>query len=200
LKKTKAIMLAQHSIKTANFAQQTAGKAISKRKDMIMMKDNLSFLESDLFSSDLFSSDLVKTQAPCMGNKKDVNSFGMPSSDKTKAQARRMVRDVILDENKKVQDLNKLVEYYGRLKAAREASQNKVGVLLSNRQIQKFQAKKHVSVQTIQELELLMKEISDSEFVENYAHRAAAIVERNISHDPPARRALTSRLVKRPKH
>jgi hypothetical protein len=189
-------MLAQHSIQTAIVAQQSDGKAISKRKDMIMMKGNLSFLESDFFSSGLFSSDLAKTQATSKGNKKDVNSFGMPSSDKTKAQARRMVRDVILHENKKIQDMNKLVEYYGRLKAAREASQSKVGVVLSNRQIQKCQAKKHVSVQTIQDLELLMKEISESEFVENYAHKAAAIVERNISHDPPGRRALTSRLDK----
>jgi hypothetical protein len=177
-------MLAQHSIQPAIFAQQTANKAISKTKDMIMMKDNLSFFESDLFSSNLFSS-----------GKKDASSFAMPASDQTKAQARSMVKDVIKREEKKVQDMNKLVDYYGRLKAAREASQSKVGVVLSNRQIQKFLAKKHVSVRTIQELELLMKEISESEFVENYAHKAAAIVERNISHDPSASSlSLTSRL------
>jgi hypothetical protein len=47
-------------------------------------------------------------------------------------------------------------------------------------------------------LELLIKEIGQSEIVENYAHKIAAIVERNNSQQDASALALTSRLDLRP--
>jgi hypothetical protein len=201
-------MLAQHSVQTAVFAKKTTGitKASSKTEDTIMMKDSqgpnlqqqgrqqkrrsseaipitkmsdFSFLDSGMYKE---------------GFKQVTSAFKFPASDQTKDKARRMVQDVIKQEEKKVQDMNKLVEHNERLKAAREASLNKVGVMLSTRQIQKYQVKKRSSIQTIMDLELLIKEIGQSEIFENYAHKTATIVERNNSQQDPSALALTSLL------
>jgi hypothetical protein len=160
----------------------------------------------DSVPASLFSRNSVFQQRP---NAKIKKAFGRrhtaehtastvskkePASDETKAQASHFVNGFIEQEVKKVNDVNKIVLHHERLKAAREASHSKFGVMLSNRQIEKYQAKLRISEQTIEDLELtILQEIDQSEFVENFAAKAAAIVKRNHSlQDPSTRRALIS--------
>jgi hypothetical protein len=192
-------MLSQHTVQSTRFAQHSddTGNAISNAISKSDTKqEEVSMLESDLFASGMFFSPgrapkySTKTKA---SGRPHTNNAPLPASDETKAQAMHLVNGFIEQEVKKVTDVNKIVPHQERLKAAREASDSQYGVMLSNRLIEKYHAKWRISVLTIVDLGEILLEIDESEFVQNYADKAAAIVKRNHSlQDPSTRSALIS--------
>jgi hypothetical protein len=109
-------------------------------------------------------------------SKKDLN-FAFPASASTKAQAVSVVQVYIKQQDKKIEDMNKLVQHATKLKAARRGqSGNGIGVALSDRQILKFETLREGHERMIKNLEQLMIDIDSSEFIFNYEEKAAEIV------------------------
>jgi hypothetical protein len=166
------IMLAQNAV-------QMPGNAISNATSKNDTKSG------KFFSPGSAPNYATKTKAfrrtSSIGSKKETNYAPLPASDETKAQALHLVNGFIEQEVKKVTDLNKIVLHHELLKAAREASHSKFGVIISTRQIEKYRAKLRIYVHAIVDLEGLLQEIDQSDFVENFADKAAAIVKRNHS-------------------
>jgi hypothetical protein len=107
---------------------------------------------------------------------KDTISLAFPSCEKTKAQAFCGVEVYIKEQEKKMGDMDKLIVHNERLKLARQGSKNNFGVMLSTRQIQKFENKKEDHIRTIKNLQSLLDEIDSSDFCFDYDEKALEIV------------------------
>jgi hypothetical protein len=108
-------------------------------------------------------------------------NFAFPASDKTKAQAFCGVEVYIKEQEKQVGDMEKLIVHNKRLMLARQGSKNNVGVMLSTRQIQKFETKKEDHISSIERLQSLLDEIDSSDFCFNYDEKAAEIVAPKVA-------------------
>jgi len=99
-------------------------------------------------------------------------------SDRQKAEATQYLADEIKAQQQKKKEMETLIEHTKRLVTARINAQNEIGVMLSTKQLNKYEAQRELSSQSIKDLEHLFFKVSSSDEPVPYVVKVKEILSR----------------------
>jgi hypothetical protein len=115
-----------------------------------------------------------------------TSKFGSRPSEISKELAMEWVTAKVSVQEKRIDDMDKIIAYAEHLRDVRRDSGSLFGVEISMRQIEQHKAKRATSVNIKRDLDKLFSEIQQSEYRVNYQERAEIDIKRQMGTINPA--------------